>query len=290
MRINVLGPLTAEVQGRSFVPSAGKPRQLLALLAVCANQVLPVPTLMEEIWGYDLPRSAVTTLQTYILQLRRRLATAYGKTTPKSAKEVLVTRYGGYLLQAPRESVDLYEYEGLAAAGREAFDKGEYWAASAILGSALGLWRGPALVDVPIGPVLKIEVDRLEESRLSALERRVEADLRLGRHTALLAELAELTARHPLHEGLHSQRMKALYRSGRASHALQVYQTLRKRLVADLGMEPSHQLQELHHAVLANDPSLDLRDTTAQQQATTITTATSTTATGTTATGTTATS
>ncbi|MEU6895068.1 AfsR/SARP family transcriptional regulator [Streptomyces sp. NPDC046557] len=258
MKIQVLGPLNAEVNGGSIVPTAGKPRQILALLALHPGKVAPIPTLMEEIWGTEPPRSALTTLQTYILQLRQRLGTAMGPGAPGSAKDVLTTRHGGYLLQIPPESVDVHAYETLVAGGQSAFEAGDDERAADLLRKALALWEGPALVDVRVGPVLEIEVLRLAESRLVTTERRIDVDLRLGRHTELLAELAELMARHPQHEGLHSQAMVALYRSGRQATALDVYRRLRTRLIDDLGMEPSHQLQRLHQAMLRVDPALDV--------------------------------
>ncbi|MFI9183004.1 BTAD domain-containing putative transcriptional regulator [Streptomyces goshikiensis] len=257
MNIELLGPLSAEMNEVSFVPNAGKPRQLLALLALNANQVLPVPTLMEEIWGEEMPRSALTTLQTYILQLRRLIGSALGSDPVRGAKDVLVTRHGGYLLQVPRSAVDSYEYERLAAAGQQAFDKGDDAAASAALGQALALWRGPAMVDVRIGRILEFEVARLEESRLGVLERRIEVDLRLGRYDQLLPELTALIRRHPLNENLHAQCMTALYRSGRQWRALEIYQGLRGRLVEELGLEPSPQVRRLHQMILAADPALD---------------------------------
>ncbi|MGW0313491.1 AfsR/SARP family transcriptional regulator [Streptomyces flavidovirens] len=257
MNIALLGPLSAEIADVSIVPNAGKPRQLLALLAMNANQVLPVPTLMEEIWGADMPRSALTTLQTYILQLRRLVGSALGDDRSRAPKDILVTRHGGYLLQVPRSGVDAYEYERLAVAGRQAFDRGEFAAASAAYDEALALWRGPALVDVRIGPVLEVELARLEESRLGVLERRIEADLRLGRYDELLPELTALIGRHPLHENLHAQCMTALYRSGRQWRALEVYQGLRGRLVEELGLEPSARVRALHQAILTADPALD---------------------------------
>ncbi|MFF0066927.1 BTAD domain-containing putative transcriptional regulator [Streptomyces sp. NPDC005279] len=258
MEIQVLGPLSADVKGVSIVPTAGKPRQILALLAFYPGRVMPVPTLMEEIWGTNLPQSAMTTLQTYILQLRRRLGTAMGPDAPGTAKEVLVTRHGGYLLQIPPESVDVYHYEKLVAAGQSAFDEAEDEKAAGLFRDALARWNGSALVDVRVGPILEIEVMRLEESRLGTVERRIDAELRLGRHTELLAELTELIARHPQHEGLHSQAMVALYRSGRQATALDVYRKLRARLIEELGVEPSPQLQRLHQAMLAVDPALDV--------------------------------
>ncbi|MET9324309.1 AfsR/SARP family transcriptional regulator [Streptomyces sp. NPDC003038] len=258
MRIQVLGPLSAEVNGGSIVPTAGKPRQVLSLLALYPGRVLPVPTLMEEIWGTQPPQSALTTLQTYILQLRRRLGTAMGPGAPGGAKEVLATRHGGYLLQIPPDRVDVHDYERLVREGQAAFESGDSRLCAARLRAALDLWRGPALVDVRVGPILDIEVMRLQESRLGTVERRIDADLRLGRHTELIAELTELTARHPQHEGLHAQVMVALYRSGRQATALDVYRRLRARLIEDLGVEPSPQLQRLHQAMLAVDPQLDV--------------------------------
>lgn len=257
VKIKVLGPLTAEIAGRSIVPSAAKPRQILALLAVNANHVVPASTLMEEIWGSRLPRSSTTTLQTYILLLRRMLGAAGDGEGLGAAKRLLVTQYGGYRLVVEPDAVDLHHYDRLVAEGRAAFDAFDNALAGKTLREALAVWEGQALVDVRTGPVLGIELARLEESRLSTLELRIETALRAGRHTALLAELAELTARHPLHEGLHAQRMAALYRSGRSWQALQVFQKLRANLIEELGIEPSPRMQQLHQAVLGSDPALD---------------------------------
>ncbi|BFV59176.1 hypothetical protein KCMC57_up42800 [Kitasatospora sp. CMC57] len=260
MQINLLGPFVAHEQQTSILPTAAKPRQILALLALQANQMVTVPTLMEEIWGEEPPRTATTTLQTYILQLRRRLATAFGTDQRAAAKEVLVTRHGGYLLDVQPGEVDSSEFERILGLGQAALAAGDDATASMLLGQALKLWRGPALVDVQVGRVLEIEVLRLEEARLGALEGRVAADLRLGRHANLLGELTVLSARHPMHEGLHAQFMLAQYRSGRAWQALETYQRLRGTLVAELGIEPSARLQRLHIALLAADPRLDLVD------------------------------
>lgn len=181
MEIKVLGPLTAHEHGVSLVPSAAKPRQILALLALQGDHVVTVPTLMEEIWGQNVPRSAATTLQTYILQLRRKIAVALDGDPVRNAKEVLVTQHGGYLLQVQPGQVDVQEFEQLALSGRGAYDAHDYAAASALLGKALAVWQGPALVDVPVGGVLELEVLRLEEDRMACLERRIDADLKLGR-------------------------------------------------------------------------------------------------------------
>ncbi|MEU3353824.1 AfsR/SARP family transcriptional regulator [Streptomyces sp. NPDC037389] len=260
MEISLLGPLTARIHGVSVVPTAAKPRQILALLGSHANHVLPVRTLMEEIWGTAPPHSALTTLHTYILQLRRRLAVALGPDPALRAKDILVTKYGGYRWEAPPGTVDVTRYEALVGAGRAAAEAYRHDEAAVCFRRALALWRGPALVDVRIGPVLRIQVARLEESRLGVLERCLEAELRLGRHVELLAELVELTGHHPLHEGLHAQCMTAFYRAGRPWQALDVYQGLRRRLVEDLGLEPSPRLRRLQQAVLSADPQLDEPD------------------------------
>ncbi|MFI1098744.1 BTAD domain-containing putative transcriptional regulator [Streptomyces sp. NPDC020917] len=262
MDVKVLGALQAEVGGCSIVPSAGKPRQILALLALAPGRVVPVATLMEEVWGTEPPSSSLATLQTYILQLRRMLATALESASPgrlpATAKDVLATRYGGYSLQIPAQAVDAYRYELLVADSRQAVEDGGDADAARLLRRALDLWQGQALVDVRVGPVLQIEVTRLEQSRLVAQERRIDAELRLGRHVELIAELTDLIARHPQHEGLHSQAMVGLYRSGRPAAALDVYRRLRQRLIDELGVEPSPQLQRMHQAMLALDPRLDI--------------------------------
>ena len=249
MDVRLLGPLEAEVDGVSVVPSAGKPRQLFALLALNADRVLTVPVLMEEIWGEAIPRSAATTLQTYVLQLRRRISAATGG----HARGVLVTRPGGYLLEVQPGQIDVDDFDRLAGAGRAAADRGDARAASDLFGRALAQWRGPALVDVRLGGLLELEVLRLSEDRLAVLERRIAADLTLGRHAELVPELRVLVARHPMHENFCAQLMVALWRSGAAWRALEAYQRLRTTLVTDLGLEPSGRLRRLQHAILVGD-------------------------------------
>ncbi|MGK4584031.1 AfsR/SARP family transcriptional regulator [Kitasatospora sp. HPMI-4] len=259
MKIQVLGPLHAETGGVPVVPTAGKQRQILALLALHAGQLVPVTTLVEEIWGPWPPRSARTTVQTYVLRLRRTLAAALGGPDgPARARELLAAGHGGYLLWADEQDVDAFAFQREAQAGHAAFADGDSEAAARRLRQALARWQGPALLDVPTGAALRIQAARLEESRLLATERRIDAELLLGRHSELLAELVELTLRHPSNERLNSQAMVALYRSGRRSSALELYRRLRRRLVEELGLEPMPQLQRLHQAMLSVDPRLDM--------------------------------
>ena len=257
--IRILGPLSADLCGTSVVPTANKPRQLLALMALNANQVLPVPTLMDEIWNEtELPRSARPTLHTYILQLRRLLAEACGPDRARTAKDVLITKPGGYLLNVPADAVDVTAYRRLLGTARSAAARGDDIAAACAYDEALALWRGPALVDVQPGAVLTTELARLEESRLGVVEERIDTWLRLGCHAQLLDELTSLTGRHPLNENLHAQFMTALYRAGRQDRALETFHTLRRRLVDELGVEPSRRVRLLHAAILAADPALDV--------------------------------
>ncbi len=257
MEVKVLGPLEAQVNGRSIVPTAAKPRQILALLALEAGQVVTVPALIEELWGMQPPRSALTTLQTYILHLRRFIDSAIDGDEAGAAKDLLVTRCGGYLLNVEEGSVDVQRYERLAAAGARATEISDDESASRLLRSALAVWRGQVLVDVPAGLRLGIEVIRLEESKLGVLELCIDAELRLGRHYTLLSELAVLNASHPMNENLCAQFMVALYRSGRQWRAMDVYKRLRDTLVGELGVEPSARLQHLQRAILGSDPMLE---------------------------------
>jgi SARP family transcriptional regulator, regulator of embCAB operon len=259
VKIKVLGPLEAHENGTSIVPTAAKPRQILALLALQVGQVVPVPTLMEELWGEKPPRSALTTLQTYILQLRRNIGRVLADGRP-TAKDILVTRYNGYLLDVSPDDIDSKRYERLAEAGCRAAELGDHAGASRLLERALSMWRGDALVDVQIGARLGLEVAWLRESRLGAVEMRIAAELKLGRHLALLSELASLTAIHPLNENLCAHFMLALYRSGRQSQALELFMKTRQALVDELGVEPSARLQNLLRAILNSDPGLDQPD------------------------------
>ncbi len=257
LQIEVLGPLEVRLDGRPVLATAAKPRQVLALLALNAGTVVPVPTLIEELWGQEPPRSAMSTLQTYVLQLRKLFdgASTGGDGT---GKDVLRTRFGGYVLDVARDQVDAGRHDRLVTAGERAFDARDHEACGRLLGTAAALWRGRPLVDVRLGTHLTVEATRLEESRLSALETRIDADLHLGRHHSLLSELAVLRARHPMHENLCALHMVALYRAGRQWQALEAYATLRKVLADELGVEPSGRLRQLQKRILDADVTLDI--------------------------------
>lgn len=259
MEIRVLGPLSLSCGGTPAVPTAPKPRSVLALLLLQANQTVPVPDLVQELWGGEPPASALTTLQTYVLQLRKKLAAATGLPTSEIAAATLVTVPGGYQFRtSDDDDYDLPRYQKLASAGQQALLAGDDTRAADLLMQAQSLWRGPALTDVNAGPLLLPQIKRLQESRLTTVEHSIEARLRLGMHQQVLSELAGLTAEHPLDENLHALLMVALHRSGRRQEALLAFQRLRTAMIDALGLEPARQLHMLQQAILADDPRLDV--------------------------------
>ncbi|MGD9485958.1 AfsR/SARP family transcriptional regulator [Streptomyces sp. TRM70308] len=262
MNIEVLGALNVRLNDASVTPTAPKPRQVLAMLALHADRVVPVASLIEELWGERPPRSARTTLQTYVLQLRELISGALRRepqgAPPRTAKEVLATAPGGYVLNTAGGASDIRDFERLAGLGYRAMDAGDFAGAARQLRDALALWTGGALADVPAGTQLETQVRGLEETRLCALDQRIEADLRLGRHRELLGELTMLVSRYRTHETLHGQLMLALHRSGRRSEALDVYQRLRTALVRELGLEPSTALRRVQRSILMAGPEAPL--------------------------------
>ncbi|WP_353051265.1 AfsR/SARP family transcriptional regulator [Streptomyces sp. Caat 7-52] len=261
--IGVLGPFQVTCRGVPVAPTAAKPRKVLALLALSPDRFVSVDSLMEELWEERQPRSAATTLQTYILHLRGLIAAALAAGPEGAgpagvdAKGVLVTKPGGYLLHTYGGRVDVREYEARAAAGHRAMGADDFGAAADEFRAALALWQGRALIDVQTGPRLTAEALHLEESRLTLLGRRIEADLRLGRHHEVLAELAGLCTEYPLDETFHGQYMAALCRAGRRGRALEIYSRLRLSMKRELGLEPSPAVARLQHTILRGGPGID---------------------------------
>jgi DNA-binding SARP family transcriptional activator len=242
VEFRILGPLEVIEGGRQLTLGGPRQRALLALLLTRANEVVSTDRLIDELWGAQAPGTAANTLQYHVSRLRKTLA-------PSKA---IVTQDPGYLIQVGANELDLFRFERFVEEAQEATPQ----VAAQLLRDALGLWRGPALADVAQESFAQAEIRRLEELRVAAIERRVEADLALGRHGQLIAELEHLVRRHPLREGIRGQLMLALYASGRQSDALAVYRQTRSLLVEELGVEPSPALQELETAILRHDPAL----------------------------------
>jgi YVTN family beta-propeller protein len=249
MRFLVLGPLEVEVDGLAVTIGGGKERALLALLLIKAGEVVSRDRLIDELWVGNPPEGASQSLDAYISRLRKAFRQA-------GAPDALETRAPGYVLRA--DDTDVLRFEGLAAEGQRALAAGDAARAAGLLGEALGLWRGSPYPEVADEQWAAPEINRLEELRLQATEDRVDADLALGRHGALAAELERLVGRHPHRERLVGQLMRALYRSGRQADALAAYRAARRSLVDELGLEPGRELRRLESAILAHDPALDL--------------------------------
>jgi predicted ATPase/DNA-binding SARP family transcriptional activator len=247
-RFTLLGPLSMSRDGQPVALGGQKRRALLALLLLEANRVVSRDRLIDALWGDEPPETAPNTIQVYVSQLRKLLPDGALETAPP-----------GYRLVVDPETVDLYEFVRLSEEGRSALAAGDAAAAAESLRAALDLWRGAPLEDVAWEPFAHAEIVRLEELRIAALEDRIDAELALGRHGQLVAELERFVAEQPLRERPRAQLMLALYRSGRQADALAVYQRARAMFVEELGIEPGELLRNLERAILAHDPSLYVR-------------------------------
>ena len=248
MEFRLLGPVDALRDGRPVALGGAKPRALLALLLLHANELVSRDRLIDALWGDRPPGTAGHSLDVQASRLRKAF----------EPDELLVTRTGGYVLEVEPEQIDARRFERLLEEGRRANAAGDPSAALAALEAALGLWRGDALGDLAYEEFARAEADRLDELRLVATEERIDAELALGHHERLVPELEALVAKHPLRERVPAQLMLALYRSGRQAEALRVYSETRRRLVDELGIEPSPRLRDLEQAILNQDPALDL--------------------------------
>lgn len=225
---------------RSLDLGPPKQRLLLAVLVCHLGNTVRVPTLIHALWGDDPPRSARENLRFYVHRLRKVLG-------PET-----VRRRGraGYALVCDPESVDAHRFTGLVRRGEAALTDGEATTARRLLAAALNLWRGTPFADVDESAVLQKEAERLEEYRLSAVERYVDAEIQTGSGAAVIAELRSLVAAHPYRERYWGQLMTALCRAGRRAEALAAFRDARAVLVGDLGVDPGAELTDVHLAIL----------------------------------------
>jgi DNA-binding SARP family transcriptional activator len=249
VEFRVLGPLEAREGDRVLPLGGARQRAVLAVLLTRANEVVSTDRLIDELWGETPPETAANVLQSYVSHLRKAIGS-----------DLLLTRAPGYVMQIEADQLDLHRFERLVEEARALTDARPD-EATRILREALALWRGPALADFAYEPFAQELIGRLEELRLVALERRIEADLAVGRHADLVGELEGLVTKHPVQERLRAHLMLALYRSGRQAEALAAYQAARRALVDELGIDPGSTLQELERSILRQDPALDLVST-----------------------------
>jgi DNA-binding SARP family transcriptional activator len=241
LEYRILGPV--EVAGEAGPISLGgqKQRALLGLLLLHAGEAVSADRIVDELWGDHPPKTATTSLQNFVSQLRKLLG-----------PEALVTKAPGYLLRVDPEQVDARRFERLIADARRAEPAERTWK----LRDALALWRGPPLADLAFESFAQGEIRRLEELRLVALEERINADLEQGQGPELVGEIEALVALQPHRERLRGHQMLALYRAGRQAEALQAYHDARRALVDELGIEPSPSLQQLYRSILRQESAL----------------------------------
>jgi DNA-binding SARP family transcriptional activator len=248
IRFGLLGPIVVR-RGAVAVPAlAGKQRVLLAALLLTANRPVSMDELTEALWGCKPPASARGTLRNYVKELRKALSVI--------GDARISTAHDGYQIRVESGELDISQFESCADAGKTFAAQGAWDQAAKMLREALSLWRGRPLSGVPSDALALLAVPRLTEMWLQALEARIEADLHLGRHAAVIVELRQLIAEHPLRERLHGQLMLALYRNGQQADALAAYQAARGLLVSELGAEPGPELRQLLQQILTADPGL----------------------------------
>lgn len=242
-----------EIYGNHGKLSIGPRKQqvLLATLICQANRVVPVTDLVDVLWGDVPPRTAEKVIQVYVHGLRKALMEGLGQ---KGDRITFVRP--GYMLHSDPEEIDANNFDRNSKDGFALLAQGDYQAALCRLRQALQIWRGPALLGLTEPLFLSQSADSLNERFFATLGARIDAELCLGRHAWLVHELTQLVSDHPYRERFRGQLMVALYRSGQQSEALATYQSLRRMLIEDLGVEPHRDLRELHQAILHQKPDL----------------------------------
>ena len=252
MEFRILGALEAVHGGSPLALGGPRHRRLLAALLLNVDSLVPTGRLIAALWRDDPPRSAPAMLHVRVCEVRAAL-----RPGRQEHNAGLLHRDGGYLLRLGADCLDAREFDRLAAAGVRSLADGDPETARTALADALALWRGPAVVEFADEPFARAEVARLAESRLRALEHRLEADLATGRAGDVIGELEGLVVEHPLRERFRSLLMLALYRAGRPAEAVRAYHGAREVLAEQLGLDPSDELQRLNAAILRRDSALD---------------------------------
>lgn len=242
MEFRILGPLEVVGEGGPLRLGGRNQRALLALLLLNVDEVVSTDRLIDGLWAENPPRTAPTSLQNAVSQLRKLLGA-----------DRLVTKPPGYILRLEADQLDVDRVRQLVTEARTRDAEGRVQ----LLREAEGFWRGPPLAEFAYDAFAQTAIGRLEELRLSVVEERIDAELGLDRHSELIGELEALVAEHPLRERLRGQLMLGLYRTGRQADALHAYQEARRALLEELGIDPGPALQRLHSAILRQERSLD---------------------------------
>jgi YVTN family beta-propeller protein len=245
MQFAMLGPLQVSLNGSPADLGGPKQRALLAFLLLHANTAVSRDQLIDGLWGEHPPPSAAESLDVYLSRLRKLVG-----------HNRLSRQAGGYVLRVEPGELDTVQFERMITSAREGAGDRDAADVARELAAALALWRGRALADLASEPFAQDEIRRLEQERLTALEDRVDAELRMGRGAELVPELEQLAAEHPERERLAAALMLALYRAGRQTDALAAYQGTRRRLVQEFAVEPGPELRELQRRILQHDPTL----------------------------------
>jgi DNA-binding SARP family transcriptional activator/streptogramin lyase len=241
----ILGPLEILDEGRTVTVAEGRERTLLLLLLLQHPRPISVDAIVEALWPDEPPATAAKVVQNYVLRLRKALG-----------HDVVATVSGGYALRVDDTEIDAARALSLLVDGRSALRRGTPKEADRVLSESLALWRGEPLADVRYAAFAQAEIGRLDELRLSTVDERNDAQLRLGEHALLVPELEQQVRDQPLRERLRGQLMLALYRSGRQADALAAYQAAREAL-DERGLAPSRELRNLERSILNQDPALD---------------------------------
>ncbi len=253
IRFHALGGLSITDEGDELGIGGPRQRRLLAMLLIHRDTVVSVDRLADAVFAGEPTAAASTTLRSYIARTRRLV-------DGSGSGPVVLTRAPGYLLQTPADSFDVACFERALATSGSHLERGDAPAAASTLREALALWRGDAYAEFADEDWARTEARRLEELRLVAHERLVEAELACGRAADLIPELESLTREHPLREEFRAQLMLALYRAGRHADALRVFREYRALLVDELGVDPSPALGAIEQRVLRHDPGLLLTE------------------------------
>lgn len=247
MKFEVLGPLRVHEEGVAAHVAGPMLRTLLGILLCRANARVSADVLVDALWAGQADPGAAKKLHLHVHRLRRMLG------DPDRVR----FEHSGYLLRVHPGELDAECFEVLLAEGAKAVEEGEPARGAEVIRKALELWRGEPYGDVADVALLRAEIERLAERRLTGLEELHAAELACGRHSVVVGELVDLVEQYPLRERPRGLLMTALYRAGRRAEALEAYRRTRVTLVEELGIEPGRELQRLQQAILASDPALD---------------------------------